>query len=97
MFESIVDNKMDELDFDYNVVLDYFPYVDVDDFDFFLNSLKTRVADRDLKLFNCILYFNDFYYSFIEPELERVEMILEIDLNKSLLEFMNFIEGCINI
>lgn len=84
-------------DFDYSVILDYFPFVDIEEFEAFINTLETKVADRDLKIFNSMLYFGDYYYHFVEGELERLEMILGIDLSKNLSDFMSFIEACINI
>jgi hypothetical protein len=84
-------------DFDYEIVVNYFPFVDIEELYDFVNSLKTKVANRELKVFDSILYFQDFYFSFMENELKRLEMLLEIDIVRDMSDFMNFLEDCIKI
>lgn len=78
-------------------ILNYFPYVIEEEFESFLESIKTKVSDRDFKVFDCILFFDEFYYSVVEEELQRLEMILNIDLWKNHTSFMDFVESCISI
>lgn len=76
----------------------WFPFPINDDlFLEFIESTKSTMIDQEFKRWCLVLFFQDFYHLFMSEELDRIEMICDIELIKSHCDFMNFIEECITI
>lgn len=76
----------------------WFPFpIDDELFINFIENTKTTIVDQEFKRWCLLLFFQEFYHSFMLSELERIEMTCDLHLVKSHCDFMNFIEECIMI